>query len=146
MKDRTILLVEDEPDDEALTLRALRKAHITNEVIVARDGAEALGYLFGAGTSQGVETPVAPAVILLDLNLPKLNGLEVLRRLRRDPRTEVVPVVILTSSREEQDLTAGYKLGANSYVTKPVDFVQFSNAVTQLGQYWLRLNEPPPRK
>lgn len=145
MGDKTILLVEDNPDDEALTLRALKKNNILNEVIVARDGAEALDYLFGTGAYAGRDTTVMPAVILLDLKLPKIDGLEVLRRLRADKRTRLLPVVILTSSKEEQDLINGYSLGANSYVRKPVDFVKFIEAVRQLGLYWLVLNEPPPQ-
>ncbi len=145
MGDKTILLVEDNPDDEALTLRALKKNNILNEVIVARDGAEALDYLFGTGAYAGRDTTVMPAVILLDLKLPKIDGLEVLRRLRADKRTRLLPVVILTSSKEEQDLINGYSLGANSYVRKPVDFVKFIEAVRQLGLYWLVLNEAPPQ-
>jgi two-component system, response regulator len=138
MSDKLILLVEDNPDDVELTLRAFRKNNIKNEVIVARDGAEALDYFFGGGTK------VMPAVILLDLKLPKVDGLEVLRRLRADDRTKLLPVVILTSSKEEQDIVNGYSLGANSYVQKPVDFVQFIEAAQKLGLYWLLLNEPPP--
>src|SRR5438128_1237143 len=144
MDTKMILLVEDNPDDEALTLRALQKNNIRNEVVVARDGAEALDYMFGTGAHEGRDTGVLPQVILLDLKLPKLGGLEVLERLRADPRTRVVPVVILTSSKEEQDLIQGYSLGANSYIRKPVDFVQFMEAVRQLGLYWLVLNEAPP--
>lgn len=142
---KTILLVEDNPDDEALTLRALRQNNIKNEVIVARDGAEALDYLLGGAGSGGGAPYVAPQLILLDLKLPKVDGLEVLRRLRDDDRTNLLPVVILTSSKEEQDLINGYKLGANSYIRKPVDFDQFAEAVRQLGLYWLVLNEPPPK-
>ncbi|MDR7489151.1 MAG: response regulator [Armatimonadota bacterium] len=141
MDERTILLVEDNPDDVALTLRALRGHHIANRVVVAEDGAEALAYLF---QERGSAQDALPAVVLLDLKLPKVDGLEVLRRLRADERTKWLPVVILTSSREEQDLVAGYVLGANSYVRKPVDFMQFAEAVRQLGLYWLVLNEPPP--
>ena len=139
--DKVILLVEDNPDDEALTLRALRRAKVSNEVVVARDGAEALECLFG---TSGGRAPVSAQVVLLDLKLPKLDGLEVLRRLRADPRTALLPVVILTSSNEEQDRIEGYKLGANSYVRKPVDFGQFAEAVGHLGLYWLLLNQPPP--
>ncbi|HEX4601538.1 MAG TPA: response regulator [Gemmatimonadales bacterium] len=142
MRQRTILLVEDNPDDEALTRRALAKNNIHNDVVVAHDGAEALDYLLGTGGRAG--TPGAPEVILLDLKLPKVDGLEVLRRIRADERTRLLPVVILTSSREERDLIAGYGLGANSYIRKPVDFGQFVEAVRQLGLYWLVLNEPPP--
>lgn len=146
MNSKSILLVEDNPDDEALSIRALRKNNILNEVIVARDGAEALDYLFGMGAHAGRDMSVMPEVILLDLKLPKVDGLEVLRKLRADERTELLPVVILTSSKEEQDLIASYKLGANSYIRKPVDFDQFSEAVRQLGLYWLLLNENPPGK
>jgi two-component system response regulator len=144
MHDKVILLVEDNPDDEALTLRALKKNNIRNAVVVARDGAEALDYLFGTGASAGREAPELPQVVLLDLKLPKVDGLEVLRRLRAHPRTRLLPVVILTSSKEERDLVNGYALGANSYVRKPVDFAEFTEAVRQLGLYWLILNEPPP--
>ena len=139
---KTILLVEDNPDDEALTLRALNKNNIFNELTVARDGQEALDYFFGEDAS---ERP-APAVVLLDLKLPKIDGLEVLRRIRADPRTCLQPIVILTSSKEEQDIVSGYSLGANSYIRKPVDFNQFMEAVRQLGLYWLVLNEPPESK
>ncbi len=142
--DTKILLVEDNPDDVELTLRALQKNNILNEVVIARDGVEALDYLFGTGAHAGRDPTDIPAIVLLDLKLPKVEGLEVLRRLRADTRTELIPVVILTSSKEEQDLINSYKLGANSYVRKPVDFVQFTKAVLQLGLYWLLLNEPPP--
>lgn len=141
MEPRFILLVEDNPDDEALTLRALRKNNIKNDVVVARDGAEALDMLLRDSHSKGR----LPEVVLLDLKLPKLDGIEVLRRLRAEERTRMLPIVVLTSSREEQDLLASYRLGANSYVRKPVDFDQFTEAVRQLGLYWLVLNEPPPR-
>lgn len=144
MLNKVILLVEDNPDDVELTLRALSKNNITNEVVVVRDGVEALDYLFGAGKHSGRDTSAVPAVILLDLKLPKVGGLEVLRRLRSDSRTKLVPVVILTSSKEQEDLVNGYSLGANSYVRKPVDFIQFTEAVRQLGLYWLLLNEAPP--
>jgi two-component system, response regulator len=144
MADKTILLVEDNPDDEALTVRALKKHNVVNKIVVARDGVEALDYLFCTGAYADRDPNVMPQVILLDLKLPKMDGLEVLRRLRADPRTELLPVIILTSSREEQDLINGYKLGANSYVRKPVDFEQFSEAITQLKLYWLVVNEPPP--
>jgi CheY-like chemotaxis protein len=143
--EKVILLVEDNPDDEALTLRALRKANVRNEVIVAHDGVEALEYLFGRGDGSGAGVVQLPQVVLLDLKLPRVDGLEVLRRLREDERTRFLPVVILTSSNEEQDRIAGYKLGANSYVRKPVEFGHFAEAVRQLGLYWLLLNEPPPR-
>ena len=142
MTDRTILLVEDNPDDAALTLRAFRKNKIGNPIHVARDGEEALEWLFGA---DGAEPPSElPAVILLDLKLPKVDGLEVLRRIRANDRTRLLPVVILTSSREDSDLLNGYSLGANSYVRKPVDFGDFLDATRQLGLYWLVLNEQPP--
>lgn len=140
-----ILLVEDNPDDEALTLRALKKNNILNDVVVARDGVEALDYLFGKGAYADRDMSVMPHLILLDLKLPKMDGLEVLRHLRADDRTKILPVVILTSSKEEQDLINGYSLGANSYVRKPVDFSQFSESVRQLGLYWFVLNESPPR-
>jgi CheY-like chemotaxis protein len=143
-EDKSILLVEDNPDDVDLTLRALTKNHIANEVVVARDGLEALEYLFGTGKYAGRDLNHQPTVILLDLKLPKIDGLEVLRRLRTDERTKLLPVVILTTSREQQDLTNGYSLGANSYIVKPVDFEKFVNAVGQLGLYWILLNEPPP--
>lgn len=143
MNDMVILLVEDNPDDEALTLRALKKNNITNEVVVARDGVEALDFLFGTGKQGG--RAITPQVILLDLKLPKIDGLEVLRRVRSDARTKLLPVVILTSSNEERDRLQGYDIGANSYVRKPVDFLQFTEAVRQLGLYWLLLNEKPPQ-
>jgi len=139
-----ILLVEDNPDDEALTMRALRKNHIGNEIIVAHDGVEALEFLFGEGEHHGRDLSVMPEVILLDLKLPKLDGLDVLRSLRDDPRTRLLPVVILTSSNEETDRIQSYLLGANSYVQKPVDFTKFVDAVGQLGLYWLILNQSAP--
>lgn len=139
MKSKRILLVEDNPDDEMLTIRALRNNNFQNEVIVARDGQQALDYFF---SKTNEENPL-PAVVLLDLKLPKVNGLEVLQRLRDDERTASQPVVILTSSREEQDIINGYRLGANSYIRKPVDFSQFMDAVRHLGLYWLMLNESP---
>jgi two-component system, response regulator len=142
--DAVILLVEDNPDDEALTLRALKKNNIKNEVIIARDGAEAVDYLFGTGMYAQRNDRTMPQVILLDLKLPKLDGFEVLRRLRADDRTKFLPVVILTSSDEEQDRIAGYDLGANSYVRKPVEFGSFIEAVRQLGLYWLVLNRTAP--
>lgn len=141
--DQTILLVEDNPDDEALTLRALRKNNILNTVIVARDGVEALDYLFGTGTHAGRDTELQPQLILLDLKLPRIDGLGVLRQLRADPRTALQPVAILTTSNEEKDIITSYQLGANSYIRKPVDFDQFMEAVRQLGLYWLVLNVPP---
>ncbi|MGH7823283.1 MAG: response regulator [Candidatus Binatia bacterium] len=144
MEEKVILLVEDNPDDEELTLRALRRNNIGNEIIVARDGVEALDYLFGTGAHAGRDTSVQPEVILLDLKLPKVDGFEVLRKVRADERTKLLPVVILTSSKEEQDLVSGYSLGANSYVRKPVDFERFVEGVRQLGLYWLVLNERPP--
>lgn len=145
MNSKTILLVEDNPDDEALTLRALHKNNILNDVVIVRDGAEALDYLFCQGGYATREVS-SPAVILLDLKLPKIDGLEVLKRLRNDERTRLLPVVILTSSKEEQDILKGYSLGANSYIRKPVDFIQFIEAIRQVGLYWLMMNEPPPEK
>jgi two-component system, response regulator len=144
MKDKIILLVEDNADDEALTLRALKKNYIKNEVVVTHDGVEALDYLFGRHAYEGRDTSVQPALVLLDLKLPKLDGLGVLRGIRGDARTMRLPVVILTSSKEDRDLLDGYELGANSYVRKPVDFTEFAEAVRQLGIYWLILNEGPP--
>jgi two-component system response regulator len=144
MSERIILLVEDNPNDEALTLRALKKSNILNPVFVARDGAEALDYLFLRGEYAARKPAGNPEVVLLDLKLPKVDGLEVLRQLRSDERTRLLPVVVLTSSVEEQDLLRGYALGANSYVRKPVDFNQFVDAVKQLGLYWLVLNQRPP--
>lgn len=140
-----MLLVEDNPDDEELTLVALQENNIGNPVVVVRDGAEALEYLFGTGRYEGNEARPMPVVVLLDLKLPKVNGLEVLRRLRAHDSTKYLPVVVLTSSKEEEDRIQSYALGANSYVRKPVDFGQFVEAVKQLGLYWLVLNEPPPR-
>jgi len=144
MSERTILLVEDNPNDEALTLRALRKNTIHDRVVVARDGAEALDYLFATGAYQGRSPTDVPRVVLLDLKLPKVDGLEVLRRLRANARTKLLPVVILTSSNEERDLVAGYGSGANSYIRKPVDFTEFAETVRHLGRYWLQLNEVAP--
>jgi two-component system response regulator len=146
MENKTILLVEDNADDEKLTLRALKMNNIRNEVVVARNGAEALDYLFGTGAYAGRNLSAMPQVVLLDLKLPKLDGLEVLRRVRADDRTKLLPIVILTSSNEERDRIDGYGLGANSYVRKPVDFNQFSDAARQLGLYWLVINEPPPAR
>lgn len=145
-KEKKILLIEDNPDDELLTLRAFNKNHIKNEVIVARDGQEALDWLFLTGSYTDRDPSVAPAVILLDLKLPKVDGIEVLRKIRHHPQTKVLPVVVLTSSREEQDVIESYKLGANSYIRKPVDFSEFSEAVSRLGVYWLLMNEIPPEK
>lgn len=144
MSKKIILLVEDNPDDEVLTLRALKKNKILNEVVVARDGAEALDYLFATGKYAARVADETPQIILLDIKLPKLDGLEVLERIRADERTRLLPVVLLTSSAEEQDLINGYALGANSYIRKPVDFTQFTEAIRLLGMYWLVLNEPPP--
>jgi len=144
MENRIILLVEDNPDDIALTLRALKKNNVANKVVVARDGVEALDYLLRTGEHAGRDPLAVVALILLDLKLPKLDGLEVLRRLRAESSTRLLPVVILTSSKEESDLVNGYALGANSYIRKPVDFVNFTEAVRQLGLYWLVLNELPP--
>lgn len=143
MNDGTILLVEDNPDDVALTRRALKKNNIANEVVVAKDGEEALDWLFGTGLHAGRKTDVPPAVVLLDLKLPKLDGLEVLERVRKDPRTELLPIVILTSSKEQEDMVKSYRGGANSYIRKPVDFGEFIEAVRQLGLYWLVLNQQP---
>jgi two-component system, response regulator len=144
MPHKIILLVEDNPDDEALTVRALKKNNIVNNVVIARDGAEALEYVFGTGAYAGREVDALPALVLLDLKLPKVDGLEVLRRLRADDRTRRLPVVVLTSSKEEQDLITSYNSGANSYIRKPVDFERFTEAVRQLGMYWLVLNETCP--
>lgn len=146
MEGKYILLVEDNPDDVALTLRSLKKSNIMNEVVVVEDGAEALEYLFGTGEYEGRDTDIMPELVLLDLKLPRVDGMEVLKRLRADERTRLLPVVIFTSSREERDLIEGYNLGANSYVRKPVDFTEFAEAVRQVGIYWLLLNEPAPGK
>lgn len=146
MASKTILLVEDNADDEALTLRALAKSNIGSQLVVARDGAEALDYLFCTGQYSGRDVNLDPQVVLLDLNLPKVSGLEVLHRLRANERTKNLPVVILTSSNEEKDLLKGYDNGANSYVRKPVDFNEFIDSVRQLGLYWLVLNEQPPAR
>jgi len=142
MSEKTILLVEDNPDDQILTLRAFKKNNIPNRIVVVADGQEALDCLFGVGEYEG--GPVAPEVILLDLNLPRIDGLEFLRRIRADARTRLFPVVVLTSSREKSDLVESYNQGANSYIRKPVDFNEFSEAVRRLGDYWLSLNEAPP--
>ncbi len=142
---RTILLVEDNPDDVALTLRALKQYNVKNQVTVVRDGAEALDYLFATGAYADRDATTMPAVVILDLKLPKVDGLEVLQRMRTDERTKLTPVVVLTSSKEERDMVNSYKFGANSYVRKPVDFTQFVEAARQLGLYWLVVNEPPPK-
>jgi CheY-like chemotaxis protein len=141
---KVILLVEDNPDDEALAIRALKRHHIGNEIVVAHDGVEALDYLFCTGMYADRDITNKPSVVLLDLKLPRIDGLEVLRRVREDPRTKFLPVVVLTTSSEEADLLNSYSLGCNSYICKPVDFVQFSEAIRQLGMYWLLMNEPPP--
>lgn len=145
MPEGVILLVEDNPDDQALTLRALKKNNIGNPVVVAKDGVEALDYLFATGRYADRDAADTPVLVLLDLKLPKVDGLQVLAKLRADPRTEVVPVVILTSSREERDMIDGYRCGANSYIQKPVDFEEFTEAVRQLGLYWLLLNQTPAK-
>lgn len=146
MDNRPILLVEDNPDDEALAMRAFRNSKIANRIDVARDGAEALDFLFGPCSSENDEERDLPSLVLLDLKLPKVDGLEVLRRIRAEPRTKYLPVVIMTSSSEEEDRVAGYKGGANSYIRKPVAFQRFVEAVESLGLYWLVLNEPYPDK
>ena len=141
---KVLLLVEDNPTDEKLTIRAFKKSGVTNEIVVVRDGAEALDYLFATGPFEGRDTSVLPAVILLDLKLPRIDGLEVLRRIRANDRTKSLPVVVLTASKENEDIARGYALGANAYVRKPVDFVEFAAAAKTLGLFWLLLNEPPP--
>lgn len=141
MADKIILLVEDNPDDAALTIRALKKSNVANRIVLTKDGAEALDYLFATGPYAGRDVRDQPAVVLLDLKLPKLDGHEVLKRIRSDDRSKFIPVVILTSSTEEQDLVRGYSQGANSFIRKPVDFVQFAESARQLGLYWLVLNE-----
>jgi CheY-like chemotaxis protein len=143
MENKIILLIEDNPDDEELTLRALKKGRILNDVVVARDGVEALEYLFATGKYANRDQSLQPTVILLDLKLPKIDGLEVLRRMRADSRTKIMPVVIFSSSKEEQDIIDGYRLGANSYISKPVNIEQFLEAVANLGLYWLLLNDAP---
>jgi two-component system response regulator len=145
-RDGAILVVEDDPDDEELTIRALKKINLANDIVVVRDGAEALDYLFADGKSAGRDVVDTPAVVLLDLKLPKVEGLEVLKRIRENAPTRLVPVVILTSSDEQKDLIESYRLGANSYVRKPVDFEQFMKAVEELGLYWMLLNQPPPKR
>jgi two-component system, response regulator len=142
---KLILLVEDNPDDEELTKRALRQAKVANELVVAHDGVEALDFLFGTGEHAGRDLSRMPALILLDLKLPKLNGLDVLQRLRADERTKLIPTVILTSSSQDEDMLKSYQHGANSYVRKPVEFGAFVTAVSQLGVYWMLLNQQPPR-
>jgi CheY-like chemotaxis protein len=144
LDNRRILLVEDNPDDEALAIRALKSNKVINEIVVAHDGVEALDYLFGSGMYIGRNITDKPAVILLDLKLPRVDGFDVLPRLRKDERTKLLPVVILTTSSEEQDLLDSYNLGCNSYIRKPVDFIQFTEAIRQLGIYWLAMNQPPP--
>ena len=144
IQNKIILLVEDNSDDELLIKRALAKHNILNQIVVAHDGVEALDYLFGVGLHEGRDVSMMPQVILLDLKLPRLDGLEVLRRLRADERCRLLPVVVLTSSDEEKDIVESYQLGANSYIRKPVDFAQFSDAARQLGLYWLVLNQTPP--
>ena len=144
MLKKSILLVEDNPDDEALTLRAFRKSNVLNEIVVARDGAEALDYLLCTGKHAARDVEDTPALILLDLKLPKIEGIEVLRRLRAAEHSRLTPVVILTSSREEQDVVGGYTLGANSFIRKPVNFEKFAEAMQLIGLYWLLLNEPVP--
>src|SRR5258708_1675185 len=144
--EKIIMLVEDNPDDEELTLRALRKANIANEVFVARDGTEALDFLFSTGRYSARRPLPMPAVVRLGLKLPKPTGIDVLRRMRADPRTKRTPVVVLTSSSEEEDMLKSYQSGANSYVRKPVEFSSFANAVTQLGMYWMLLNQVPPSR
>jgi two-component system, response regulator len=143
---KALLLVEDNPTDEKLTLRAFKKSGVTNEVVVVRDGAEALDYLFATGKHAARDPRVLPAVVLLDLKLPRIDGLEVLRRIRADERTKCLPVVILTASKEHEDIAHGYSLGANAYVRKPVDFGEFAEAAKTLGLFWLLLNEPPPAR
>jgi len=146
MEEKIILLVEDNPDDVDLTIRAFNRNGILNKVIVAKDGVEALDYLFGTGVHAGRNLEELPIVILLDLKLPRIDGLEVLKQIRQNELTHLLPVVILTSSAEERDMLSGYKNGANSYVRKPVDFDEFAKAIKNIGLYWLILNEPPPRR
>ena len=145
MASSTVLLVEDNPDDEALTKRALASSNIDHDIVVVRDGVEALDYLFGTGTHSGRDTRIVPDVVLLDLKLPKVDGFQVLQKVRADDRTKLLPVVIFSSSFEEQDLIDSYRLGANAYFSKPVDFGEFVEAVQQMGRFWLGLNRVPPR-
>lgn len=146
MTDKYLLLVEDNMDDEELTLRALRRSNVVNEIVVVRDGVEALDFLFGSGIHAGRDIELLPEVVLLDLKLPKLNGADVLQRMRAHPRTKLTPVVVLTSSSEDEDVIASYKLGANSYVRKPVGFADFTEAIRSLGLYWMLLNRAPPER
>jgi CheY-like chemotaxis protein len=146
MADKVILIVEDNPDDEEFTLRALHRAKVTNEIVVTRDGSEALDWLYGTGKYAGRDTSASPAVVLLDLKLPKLSGIDVLQRMRAEESTRYTPVVVLTSSSEDEDMLRSYASGANSYVRTPVEFADFANAVAQLGIYWMLLNEPPPKR
>jgi two-component system response regulator len=146
MNDKDILLVEDNPDDAALTLRAFKRSHVMNSIHLVRDGIEALDFLFGRGEYASRQSGALPTLVILDLKLPKLDGLGVLRAIRAHERTKLLPVVILTSSKEEQDLISGYSLGANSYVRKPVDFAEFVEAVKVLGIYWLMMNQSPPER
>jgi len=143
LEEKIILLVEDNADDEELTIRTLQKNHLKNKIVVVRDGVEALDYLFGSGEYKDRDLSISPVLIMLDIKLPKLNGLEVLKKIKTDPKTKFIPVVILTSSDEEKDLIESYQLGANSYVRKPVDFAEFQNSVRQLALYWVLLNESP---
>lgn len=143
MDDKIILLVEDNADDEELTIRTLQKNHLKNKIVVVRDGVEALDYLFGTGEYSDRDLSVSPVLIMLDIKLPRMNGLEVLKKIKSDPRTSLIPVVVLTSSDEEKDLIESYKLGANSYVRKPVDFAEFQKSVKQLALYWMLINESP---
>ncbi|HWM44702.1 MAG TPA: response regulator [Burkholderiales bacterium] len=146
MSDKLIMVVEDNPDDEELTLRALRQGKVANDIVVTRDGSEALEFMFGTGKYAGRDLSRMPAVILLDLKLPKLSGLEVLQRLRADERTRLIPIVVLTSSSEDEDMLRSYESGANSYVRKPIEFGAFASAVGQLGVYWMLLNQPVPKR
>jgi two-component system, response regulator len=146
VSDKLIMVVEDNPDDEELTLRALRQGKVANDIVVTRDGSEALEFMFGTGKYAGRDLSRMPAVILLDLKLPKLSGLDVLQRLRADERTKLIPIVVLTSSSEDEDMLRSYESGANSYVRKPIEFSAFASAVSQLGVYWMLLNQPVPKR